>query len=635
MAKLDQLMDKDEFFEGVTKYNPRADIRLINTAYDFAFKAHDGQKRLSGDPYFVHLSHVALLLAELGMDSQTVAAGLLHDVIEDTKITSKDIQKEFGTEIYSLIEGVTKITNVKFESEEENRAANIRKVFLATIKDIRVIIIKITDRLHNMRTLKYMNPKQREEIARETLEIYVPIAYKLGMYRIKSELEDLCFKFLQPQIYQSLKKGISRKKEEREKEVSKIIEAVQDLLERKNLSAEVSGRAKNFYSTYKKMKNKGIDLHEVRDLAAIRIITETKDDCYKIMDAIHSEYTPILNNFDDYISNPKPNMYQSLHTEIIFEEKPVEVQIRTSKMHHLAEEGIAAHWRYHKTENDKKFDRRVAWLKQILDWQTKESAKDYIEKLKIDLFKEEIVVLTPKGDPITLPEGSTPIDFAFAVHSDIGKHCKAAKVNTNVVTLDTPLTSGDVVEIVTAKNAKPSRNWLKITKTRFAKAKIRSALGLVRDNIQPVKEEITNRIVSQMITGQGIKTNNLRTSGCCFLNYGDEVVGYKMKDGKIAIHKEHCTNLNTTEKNRIVKLEWKSRPKESKSKILAELQDRTGLFTDILNLFSSQGVQVDSINAKSKKGKFYAIFEVETNDKLDETLKKLGKIKNVISVKKE
>ena len=460
-------LGKEEFMKLVKEHNPNADLKLIEKAYDFAEAAHSGQKRVSGEDYFQHVLNVAVILSGMKMDSETIAAALLHDVLEDTKAKKEQLKKEFGSAVASIVEGVTK--KIALKTTKEDRAENIRKILLASIKDIRVILVKLADRQHNMRTLKHLQPGQQREIAQETLEIYVPIAYKLGMYRMKSELEDLCLRFLEPGIYQELKARISKKKEEREKEVRKVVSSVKKLLDEHHIPTAVVGRAKNFYGIHKKMLAKKIPFADVRDLSAMTVITTNPENCYKALNIIHSKWTPILNRFDDYITNPKPNMYQSLHTEVLFDNKPVEVQIRTLEMHHIAEEGIAAHWRYKGTAKDRQFDRKVAWLKQILEWRSSESAKDLVESLKVDMFRDEIYVLTPKGDPIHLPEKATPIDFAYAVHTEIGNKCKAAKVNGSIAPLDYELSPGDVVEILTAKDAKPSRQWLTIAKTGFAR----------------------------------------------------------------------------------------------------------------------------------------------------------------------
>lgn len=624
-------LGQKEFLEQVTAYNPNADTDLLAKAYAFALGAHAGQKRASGEDFFEHVRNVAHILAEMRMDSETIAAALLHDVLEDTKTTKEQLHREFGHAIMSIVEGVTK--KIVLKPTSEDRAENIRKVLLASIKDIRVILVKLADRLHNMRTLKYLPPEQQREIAKETLEIYVPVAYKLGMYRVKTELEDLCLRFLEPGIYQELKNRVAKKKEEREREVRKLVSAVKKVLEEGHLPAMVEGRAKGFYSIYKKMLNRRIPFEEVRDLSAIRVITTTADNCYRILNVIHSKWTPILKRFDDYVANPKPNMYQSLHTEILFDGKPVEVQIRTWEMHHIAEEGIAAHWRYKNTERDKQFDRKVAWLKQILEWRSSESAKDLVESLKIDMFKNEIYVLTPKGDPIHLPEKATPIDFAYAVHTEIGNSCKAAKVNGNIVPLEHELSAGDVVEILTSKSAKPSRQWLKIAKTSFAREKIRRALGISAEDISKKENElVTAQEVSEKLDIRGIKQSILQLPRCCYLKVGEAAWGYKSKDGHLIIHHNNCVNLKALPQAKLMRLHWNDEQKQPNS-LTIEITDRVGILADILNTLTAAQVNIESVNSKSTRNKLYVNFEVSGKYNSDELIRKIKAIRNVVNVK--
>ncbi|MCX8147580.1 MAG: RelA/SpoT family protein, partial [Candidatus Woesearchaeota archaeon] len=405
----------DDFINSILEYNPRADVKLIRKAYEFAEKAHKGHKRESGEPFFVHPVETARILMKLRADSATICAALLHDCVEEGCTTLDNIKREFGEEVAMLVEGVTKITGVQFESKEEYKAENLRKMLLATAKDIRVMLIKLADRLHNMRTLKYFREDKQKRIAKETLEIYAPIAHKLGMNSIKGELEDLSLKYLDPEAYQMLRKKIASKRKEREEKTKEFIRQIKNALKERGIEATVEGRAKYFYSIYQKMKKENKDFNEIYDLIAIRIITNTIPECYAALGIVHELFTPIPGKFKDYISIPKPNGYQSLHTSVIGGHgKIIEVQIRTWEMHHIAEEGVAAHWRYKGEEKDKKFDRRIRWLRQLLDWKMESSpAREFIENLKIDLFGNEIIVFTPKGDPISLPEGSTPVDFAY------------------------------------------------------------------------------------------------------------------------------------------------------------------------------------------------------------------------------
>jgi GTP pyrophosphokinase len=625
-------MGKSDFCRLVKVFNPNADTNLIGDAYDFAKEAHKDQKRLSGAQHFDHLLNVTYILGKLRLDTETLCAGLLHDVLEDTDTKTETIRKKFGDDILSLIEGVTKMRKINLETEEEDRAENIRKVLFATIKDIRVMLIKLADRLHNMRTLKYHSEADRKAISQETLDIYVPVAYKLGMYRLKSDLEDLSLRYLEPEVYQELKERIAKKKEERDKEIRAIIERVKTVLSEKKIDARIYGRAKNFYSIYKKMTKKGIPFEEIRDLYAIRVISKTSDDCYRVLGALHATWTPIQKSFDDYISTPKPNMYRSLHTELLIEGKPVEVQIRTWDMHHIAEEGIAAHWRYKETERDKKFDRRISWLKQILEWKTSKSAREFVENLKIDLFKDEIFVLTPKGDPIPLPEKATPVDFAYAVHTDIGNHCIRAKVNNNIVPLDYGMSSGDVCEVITSKNASPSRNWLKFIKTNLARGKIRQALQITAEGEAKREETITRNITDML---EGIKPSSVKLSKCCAPKEGDAITGYSMKDGKVAIHLSRCANLKELEDARKVQLRWKKKATIDAAKIEVEVTDRIGLFSDILDIFSSRNIKVDAINTKNTKDKLYIVFEIEDKKRVPALLPELKSVKNVISARAE
>ncbi len=623
-------MSKKDFMSAILEFNPQAKVDLINKAYDFSEQVHKGQKRESGDDYFMHLREVAYILAGLKLDSQTIAAGLLHDCIEDTKTKPAEIKKVFGSEVMNLVGGVTKMNTINVDITDEEKAENVRKILLATTKDIRVMLIKLADRLHNMRTLKYLPKTEQKAIAKETQEIYIPVAYKLGMYRMKSELEDLCLRFLQLEIYQELKNRVAKKKAKREKEVKHIVKAVKRDLAKNGLEAVVYGRAKNFASIYRKMQRKNISFEEVRDLSAIRIIVKEIDDCYRALGIIHSTWTPIINRFDDYIATPKPNMYQSLHTEIIFGDKPVEVQIRTREMHHIAEEGIAAHWRYQGTERDKRFDRAISWLKQILDWKKTKDARQFIETLKVNLFKDEIFVFTPKGDPIPLPEKATPIDFAYMVHTDIGNHAVGAKVNNTQVSLDSELEPGNVVEIITSRNTKPSRSWLKFVKTGAAKAKIRQALGIPGDDSK--KETYVAKNILDEIETRGFKKSALRMSKCCNPSSNEPIMGYRTKDGKIAVHKADCDHLKILEENRKIKINWKEEEKPL-IRLQTEIVDRVGLLAEILNVFAREMINIESVNTKTSRNKMFIIFELKETPILKEIIPKIKNIRNVVSVK--
>ena len=469
----------DELIGVLVKYHPEANVELVEKAYHFAEEAHAGQKRKSGEPYFIHPRTVAGILADLMLDAPTIAAGLLHDTVEDCEnVTLEVIEKEFGQEVALLVDGVTKLKRLDFTSRVEQQAESIRKMILAMSKDIRVVLIKLADRLHNMRTLKSQPPESQKRIAQETLDIYAPIAHRLGVYKIKQELEDLCLRYLDPEGYQNLIVKVGMKRAEREANIRAVIGTLSDKIKEMNIHYEIDGRPKHFYSIYRKMVLQHKPFEQIFDLIAIRVLVDTVQDCYAVLGIVHTLWKQVPNRFKDYISTPKPNMYQSLHTTVVGENgMPFEVQIRTYEMHRIAEYGIAAHWRYKEGKQVADgLDNKLYWLRQILDWQndTRDS-EEFIKSLKVDLFSDEVFVFTPKGEIIDLPKGATPIDFAYRIHSAVGNKCVGAKVNGRIVTLDTPLRTGDFVEIITQQNSKgPSRDWLKIVKTSQAKAKIRN-----------------------------------------------------------------------------------------------------------------------------------------------------------------
>ena len=469
----------DELIGVLVKYHPEANVELVEKAYHFAEEAHAGQKRKSGEPYFIHPRTVAGILADLMLDAPTIAAGLLHDTVEDCEnVTLEVIEKEFGQEVALLVDGVTKLKRLDFTSRVEQQAESIRKMILAMSKDIRVVLIKLADRLHNMRTLKSQPPESQKRIAQETLDIYAPIAHRLGVYKIKQELEDLCLRYLDPEGYQNLIVKVGMKRAEREANIRAVISTLSDKIKEMNIHYEIDGRPKHFYSIYRKMVLQHKPFEQIFDLIAIRVLVDTVQDCYAVLGIVHTLWKQVPNLFKDYISTPKPNMYQSLHTTVVGENgMPFEVQIRTYEMHRIAEYGIAAHWRYKEGKQVADgLDNKLYWLRQILDWQndTRDS-EEFIKSLKVDLFSDEVFVFTPKGEIIDLPKGATPIDFAYRIHSAVGNKCVGAKVNGRIVTLDTPLNTGDFVEIITQQNSKgPSRDWLKIVKTSQAKAKIRN-----------------------------------------------------------------------------------------------------------------------------------------------------------------
>ncbi|MGB9886857.1 MAG: RelA/SpoT family protein [Moorellales bacterium] len=470
-------MSVEQIIEKVRAYYPQADTALLEQAYRFAAAAHDGQKRLSGEAFIAHPLEVAAILAELQLDTVTIAAGILHDVVEDTVITLEEVRKEFGAEVASLVDGVTKLTRLESRSKEEQQAENLRKMFLAMAKDIRVILIKLADRLHNMRTLGYQPAEKQREIAAETLEIFAPLAHRLGIFRLKWELEDLSLRYLHPDIYYDLVEQIAVKRQERDEYLKALISTLKERLDANGIKADISGRPKHFYSIYHKMRKKNCGLNEIYDLIAVRVLVDTVRDCYAVLGVVHSLWKPIPGRFKDYIAMPKPNMYQSLHTTVLGPDgQPFEIQIRTWEMHRTAEYGIAAHWRYKegRSATDKEFEEKLSWLRELLEWQREmRDPREFMESLKIDLFADRVYVFTPKGDVVELPAGSVPIDFAYHVHTAVGNQCVGAKVNGRIVPLDYKLQTGDIVEILTAKGGKPSRDWLAIVKTSQARNRIR------------------------------------------------------------------------------------------------------------------------------------------------------------------
>ena len=500
-----------ELLSGIRKYHPSADLSLIEKAYQIAADAHKDQKRKSGEPYIIHPLCVGIILADLEMDKETIAAGLLHDVVEDTVMTYDEIKDEFGEEVAQLVDGVTKLGQLSYSADKvEVQAENLRKMFLAMAKDIRVIIIKLADRLHNMRTLKYMRPEKQKEKARETMDIYAPIAQRLGISKIKVELDDLSLKYLQPDVYYDLVEKIALRKTEREKFVQAIVNQVKSHIDEAGIKAQVDGRVKHFFSIYKKMVNQDKTLDQIYDLFAVRIIVDTVKDCYAALGVIHEMYTPIPGRFKDYIAMPKPNMYQSLHTTLIGPNgTPFEIQIRTFEMHRTAEYGIAAHWKYKEQSDGKKAsgnqeEAKMTWLRQILEWQRDMSDnREFMNLLKsdLDLFAENVYCFTPAGDVKNLPAGSTPIDFAYSVHSAVGNKMVGARVNGKLVNIDYVIQNGDRVEVITSQNSKgPSRDWLKIVKSTQAKNKINQWFK------QELKED-------NIIKGQNLFSNYCKAKG--------------------------------------------------------------------------------------------------------------------------
>ncbi len=473
-------MNLAQFIIFIESFNANIDIPLIKKAYEFSDRAHAGQLRENGDPFIEHCLEVAFILAEQHMDSTTIAAGLLHDVVEDTQIKLEDIRREFNDEIAHMVGGLTKLLGLTYKSTTEKQVEYFRNMILSMAEDIRVVTIKLADRLHNMRTIDPLPEERRKQIAMETREIYAPLAHRLGMAKIKCELEDLAFKCLEPENYAYLERKIRESQNERNDYIKSVVEPLKKALEENGIAAEISGRAKHLDSIWRKMQRRKVDFEGIYDLFAIRAIVESEKDCYHTLGIVHGLWKPVMERFHDYIANVKPNMYQSLHTTVIGpQNRPVEIQIRTKSMHYRAEYGIAAHWLY--KEGKRKYDesdKRMAWVREILEMQKDlTNSDDFLEYLKVDLFQDDIFVYTPKGELIHLPKGSTPLDFAFAIHSDLGFHCTGAKIDGKFMPLTTPLKSGQLVEILRQPHQHPSTDWLKIVKTGRAKTKIKRWLA--------------------------------------------------------------------------------------------------------------------------------------------------------------
>ena len=481
-----------EYVKELLAFNPNYDETLLELAYETAEKMHKNQKRRSGEPYIIHPMAVGKILAELGMDDHCIAAGLLHDAIEDTEYSFEQCKKDFGEDIAIMVDGVTKLTNIEYTSKEEAQNENVRKMFMAMSKDIRILVIKLADRLHNMRTIEYQTPEKIIEKSKETLEIYAPIASRLGIYKFKFELEDIAFKHLEPEAYQRIDSELKKRQNSRNDKIEDLMKQVESVIKPLEIEYEITGRSKHYYSIYKKMIYQHKEIDEIFDLTAIRVIVDSVRDCYAVLGAVHTKWTPIPGRFKDYVAMPKSNHYQSLHTTVLSSKgTPFEIQIRTQEMHRVAEYGIAAHWKYKEGITDKSNEDEVklAWIRQTLEWQyDMNDSKEFVDTLKVDLFSNQVFVFTPKGDVMELPAGSTPIDFAFRIHTFVGIHCVGAKVNGKMVPKDYELKNGEIVDIITNPNSSgPTVEWLKLVKTNSAKNKIRQYIKKENKDLDPAK----------------------------------------------------------------------------------------------------------------------------------------------------
>lgn len=691
-------MDINYLSEKLTREgrNPNKVIK----AYEYALKAHALQKRESGEPFINHPLQVASVLLELEADEPTIIAALLHDVVEDTEQTLEDIQEKFGEEVSLLVDGLTKISGLSYASKEERKVENLRKILLAMARDVRVVLIKLADRLHNMRTLNHLPPEKQKEIARETLEIYAPLASRLGIYKLKWELEDLSFRYLEPHTYFELARKIQKKRSERERILNEIKEVLQGALREQGIKAEIQYRAKHLYSVHQKMERERIPFEEIYDLLAMRIIVDDTPTCYEILGLVHSLFTPIPGRLKDYIAMPKPNLYQSLHTVVIGPQgDPVEFQIRTWEMHKTAELGIAAHWRYKEgVKRDLELEQKLAWLRELLEWQKElTDSRQFMERVKVDLFSDEVLVFTPKGEVINLPQGATPIDFAYKIHTQIGNHCAGARVNGKLVPLDFKLRTGDRVEIITKQNASPSLDWLQSVRATSTKEKIKAYFRQLRreESIQSGKQlfekylkkyltpENLNEIFEAfnleneddlyLFLGQGqitpqqvlnsfkkteekpeiplsqelkpsvseaVSTEGLimRIARCCHPLPGDEIIGYISQGKGVSIHRKSCRNIKNFPQERLIPVTWPFKKDTVHPVQISILTiNQPGALKEVSGTIAEESINIREISAFPISQAFTKIkITLELNEarQLNFLIKKLSSLKVVKEVQR-
>lgn len=662
--------DIDTLIELINQNDPESDVAMVRKAYETASKAHEGQARLSGEPYIIHPLEVAITLAMLKLDTTTVCAALLHDVIEDTAYSYDFIRTEFSEDVAMLVDGVTKISSLKNRSKSHAQAETLRKMLLATIKDIRVIIIKLADKLHNMRTIMFQPEHKQLRIAKETIDIYAPIARRLGISRLATELEDISFHVLNREEFDDIKNRLAQKQNEVESYIDNVRTILSSRLVDLRINVEVKGRAKSYYSIYRKMQLSDKTFDEIFDIRGIRLITDEVRDCYAILGIVHSIWSPIEGRFKDYIAVPKTNMYQSLHTTVIGPEGfPLEVQIRTREMDNTAEMGIAAHWIY--KEDGRITDRDYKNL-SILDSFTginldAMNTRDFVSTVKMDLYEDEIFVFTPKGMIVKLAQGATPVDFAYAIHTEVGHKCSGAKVNNKLVPLRTKLKSGDIIEVLTGKNARPSEAWLKFVKSGAARYKIRNWLRKHNDDLSKTEDELKKKeekkrevkkasvtipedeqLKIKNISGErkvGISiegTSNvlIKLAQCCQPIPGDEVVGFITRGRGITIHRKSCQSLERlkSEKERFINIIWdRDDTNKYPVKLAVEAMDRPSLLKDVtdeISLAKSNIIKVEAQLSGRETALLKFILEVRSNEHLNEIMKRIKKVKNVTNVYK-
>lgn len=600
----------DKLVEKIKKETGKADVNALRKAFEFSALAHKNQYRLSGEPYVLHCVAVAEIVSDYLNDTVSIQAALLHDVCRDAGIPISSIEKEFGEQVAKIVDGLTRIGKIPFLKLEQAEAENIRKMLLVLSKDVRIIIIKLADRLHNMRTISFLPEHKQKRMAEETFEIYIPIAHKLNITKIKNELEDLYLSVIEPESYSQIKKALEEKRKGKEKETERIRNEIEKILKSKGIDVTVKSREKHIYSIYKKMKRKELTFNQLMDLFAIRIITKRVSDCYRILEIISENYKIIPGSLDDYIASPKSNMYQSIHINFLTEnEQNIEAQIRTEEMDRIAEMGIAAHWKY-KGHSEEEFDKKIEWMKNLLNWQKQiTEEKEYIEGIKIELFERGVVVFTPKGDMIELPNGSTALDFAFALHTSIGLNADKVKVNGKIVPFNHILSDGDIVEVATSPQKRVNVNWLGIVKTSKAKAKIRAALNLIgpkKSNVKEPEVAISERgKKARMENGElvaQINSPNIDLAKCCNPTVNDKIVTYPPKQGRYTIHKADCKTFEkTSEFKRKINARWEIQTNIYLQKMNLVSEDRPRLLSDLIKLLMGQHIEIKKINISETK----------------------------------
>jgi len=613
-----------ELVAKVQRYRPGESLELLQRAYDFAARQHQAQRRASGEPYLSHPLAVSHLLADMGMDVTTICVGLLHDVLEDTRVEPTAVEREFGAHVARLVEGLTKINRLDFFNPEVRQAENLRKMLLAMVDDVRVILIKLADRLHNMRTLEFLPPETRERVARETLDIYAPIAHRLGMGRVRGELEDLAFRTLEAESYALIRQQLEEKRSLNERFLEEVKQKIAAALRENDLPAELEGRIKRPFSIHQKMQRQGVALDQIYDLLAVRVVTDSVKNCYAALGVIHQLWRPVPGRFKDYIAMARPNLYQSLHTSLITAGQPFEVQVRTREMHGVAERGIAAHWAYKDSEAVTAEDQqRITWLRHLIEWaQEMQDPSEFLSTLKVDLYPEEVYTFTPKGKVIVLPRQASPVDFAYAIHTEVGNTCIGAKVNGRIAPLRHRLQNGDIVEILTQAGRTPNRDWLSFVRTSKARNKVQHWIRL-----------------QEKALAMGERDLLMYRARCCNPVRGEAVVGYITRGRGVAVHAQACPNVQNLlyDVERRIRVNWTEGGEETYPvRVAIRANDRPGLLTQMSGVISSQDSNIRSAEARTDPGDGSAVidlvFEIKEMKQLERILTALKKVSGVRDV---